>query len=124
MEKKDLKTGDWVELRRGERYMIMLDMNEGILVNKNGWIPLSEYNNDLTDKDEIKWDIVKVYTTDVYVDKYTGENLDIIWARENPKVEVSIEERIDQLVEDINEFPGLKVTRVMANGKTRCILID
>lgn len=62
MTKSDLKDGMIVEVRNGNKFIIIGDR----IVNDNGWMPLDEYDEDnLTnanwESDNEEWDIVKVY---------------------------------------------------------------
>lgn len=56
MELKDLKNGMIVELRKGNRFIIVNNYMLG-----DTWYILDGYNNDLTDKHDEKNDIVKIY---------------------------------------------------------------
>jgi hypothetical protein len=68
MIKSDLRTGMFVEIKEGEKYIVLLGTYEGDrLVNiKNGcYIGFDEVNEDLTTATESKGlDIIKVYSND------------------------------------------------------------
>lgn len=57
MELKNLKTGMVVKLRNGDYYMVI----GNYLINNSGWDSFSEYNDDLTSKNNAKFSIVEVY---------------------------------------------------------------
>lgn len=99
--KADLKNGMIIEHRDGDKYMVIDDR----LVQEEGFFPLSDYNDDLTDNKYKKYDIVKVYKpiTDRIFDTYdlfSTDNLDLIWEREEVK---------EMTVAEIEEKLGYKV---------------
>ena len=57
MKKSDLKSKMCVELRNGERYMVVDD----VLLKKNGFHMLKNYNEDLKHSLFSDYDIIKVY---------------------------------------------------------------
>lgn len=105
MKKSDLRTGMIVSLRNGESYYVMLntgftwhDQND-VLVHKvvyeTGWMPLCQYNEDLTyhdDPDSILpsaseeedrlWDIVQVDACREAVYLFQPNHYHTIWTRE------------------------------------------
>ena len=62
MTKSDLKTGHIVTYRNGNKRKVLLNSCLGgdILVAQDGWMPLNRFNEDLTNKDNHNFDIVKV----------------------------------------------------------------
>ena len=68
MKKNDLKSGMLIESRRGKIGIVMLNTPEGDAIVGNGtkgenqtWKPLSEFTEDLKDKHDSIYDIVRVY---------------------------------------------------------------
>ena len=97
--KDDLKTGMVVEMKCGRQYMVMLNTPyEDALIDRNGFLKLSDYNNDLKMKDIHAecWDIVKVFKplenapgAMAFENWHTSETL---WEREEPPIEITIDE--------------------------------
>jgi hypothetical protein len=89
MNKNQLKNGDVVELRLGNRYFVF----ENFLIRKGGYQDLNDYNLNLECKDGEDWDIMKVYRR---VDNHYGlgfegaldlYNHELFWERkEKPKL--------------------------------------
>lgn len=80
MKKSDLKYGNVVELRSGDKYFVYLyHLKALIRLNTSAWINLISYHEDLTDTDgDVEFDIMKVYKD------YTCKEL--LWERkEKPK---------------------------------------
>lgn len=89
MNKDDLKYGNVVELRNGNKYLYNNIINKHQLINFNGigYLDLESYNDNLSYKEEIssEFDIMKIYRD------YTCEYL--LWERkEKPKL--SYDEKI------------------------------
>ena len=90
--KDSLLTGMKVVLRNGEGYIVMrnctsiLEPNADLLVGNhyNGNINLDEYDNQLTNKKEIKYDIMRVYIPS-YISStpFTNKEWKLFWARAN-----------------------------------------
>ena len=75
MTKDELKNGMVVEIRKGVKYLVSGD----ILVRDKGFVPLSEFNNDLTaTQEQDEFDIVKVYDITHRLD-FT--DLTLLWER-------------------------------------------
>ena len=87
--KNDLKPGMVVECKDGFRYMVITEtvdtpggLENGILISANGWMPLSEYNNDLS-YGYSSFSIEKVYKSDIYgLTAMLKDANEIIWERE------------------------------------------
>ena len=79
MEKKDLKNGMIVEIRKGDKFLIL----SGRMVNKTEHVVCSHYNDDLTDNQNREYDIVKVYKCLPITlnDLFEDYNLELIWKR-------------------------------------------
>lgn len=100
MKKSDLKTGMVVEIRNGEKYLVMLnpDCKDKELINfKGGYMPLSNYNNELMLKKFNKgFDIVKVYSvgSSIYWLLSDKERMEfkLIWKREEETKEMTVEQ--------------------------------
>lgn len=75
IKKSDLKTGAIVELINGDKYMLFLDVENSYTKNMlvslkdGGYLSLDDYNDDLKDRDNSKYDIVKICQND-----YVGDN--------------------------------------------------
>jgi hypothetical protein len=81
MKKSDLKTGMVVELKTGEKYMVILDsvktiegITNGILIANDGWIPLSNYNENLENPECTDYNVIAVYNPNVCGFKYMFDN--------------------------------------------------
>lgn len=76
MKKSDLKSGAIVEIRRGNKYMLLLDTKNRycknclISLGNGGYLNFDEYNDDLKDRDDSEYDIVKICQYD-----YVGDNI-------------------------------------------------
>ena len=97
MKKSDLRNGAIVELRKGDKYMLFLDVENSYAKNMlvslkdGGYLDLDDYNDDLKDSDNAKYDIVKICQND-----YVGDNIhshilkqdedDWTWVREEEVV--------------------------------------
>ena len=77
MKKSDLKHGNVVELRNGNKYLF--DDDDFINLIGDGYLPLDNYHEDFTDIDgEVEFDIMKVYKD------YTC--IELLWERKVPKL--------------------------------------
>lgn len=90
--KDSLLTGMKVVLRNGEEYIVMrnctsiLEPNADLLVGNdyNGNINLDAYDNQLTNKEEIKYDIMRVYIPSfIRSTPFTNKEWKLFWARVN-----------------------------------------
>ena len=114
MKKKDLKSGMWVELRNGDRYMVIKDCETAsagkqqfCLITNNGYLVSDEYTDCLTcsDREYDEFDICAVYSTNgdaVSAKTYTGEYMSIIWERNDSQE--GIRAKIDELRRIIDEL--------------------
>lgn len=84
--KSDLKTGMWIELRDGDKGMVLLNTNSGdIFSGHDLWGSLSEYKDDLTSKHSKQFDVVRIYQPSAnryYYNIEIGIGLKTIWQRE------------------------------------------
>ena len=75
MKRSDLRNGSIVELRKGDKYMLFLDVENSstknmlVSLKDGGFLNLDDYNDDLKDRDNRKYDIVKICQND-----YIGNN--------------------------------------------------
>jgi hypothetical protein len=98
MKKSELKTGMWVECRGGYRASVMLDTPHGDIATNGGtYVRLDETLEDLTDKDEKKYDIIKVFKPLTQVSCASGALLTLIWEREPQPIEMTLEEACKKL---------------------------
>jgi hypothetical protein len=81
MKKSDLKTGMVVELKTGEKYMVILDsvktiegIANGILIADDGWIPLYNYNENLENPECTGCNVIAVYNPNVCGFQYIFDN--------------------------------------------------
>lgn len=79
MKKSDLKTGMIVETRGRRRYIVLLETGlpgreNNILCNKDGWNPLSSYDEDMKNSIDRGFDIVRVWKPEIaaYVGRITN----------------------------------------------------
>ena len=97
MKKSDLKTGMIVELRDGQKGMILESVGEfGTLIQgRNGWASLSRYNNDLTVRcPSNSLDVIRVYRPNriSQIVQARWEAQELVWEREEPR-STSIKEK-------------------------------
>lgn len=101
--KFDLENKMVVELKNGLKGIIV----DNLIIGKNFFSDLSEYNDDLTNFGE-NLDIVKVYDTWAYMgfeDYLNDNNLAFVWEREEPvkMTKEEIEEELGYKIEIIEE---------------------
>jgi hypothetical protein len=88
MKKSELKTGMTVCLVNNQKYMVLLDTNEGDnLITKDGWMRLSDYKNDLTFLRSNEYDIKEVYkpTHQYQLEFNCWDKMELIWERKEEK---------------------------------------
>lgn len=104
--KSDLKAGMWVETRNGSQYLVLTDVNtmyygqqKLVGINNCGFVIGSEFNNDLTYKDNLDCDIMKVWGSVVNSNTYNFVDLqsDLIWERKKASVKTKL--TLEQLAE-------------------------
>lgn len=83
-EKTNLKNGLIVTTRENRTYMVVLDVvvrgaHSNIIVSEQGYIPLSSYNEDLTNQVSNDKDIIKV---EIFNDVTKPKDRYLIWQRE------------------------------------------
>lgn len=85
MTKSDLENGMIVELRDGNKYLI----HDNLLLTKDGYIRLNNYNEDLTleNRNQNRFDIIRIYESVPYslMGIFKDEYLSLIWKREECK---------------------------------------
>lgn len=95
MTKKDLRTGMVVEIRNGAKYTVMLNAqsgtdNDDILANhEGGFVRLSNYRDDLSDKNNDDFDIIRVFEHFGLgaLLKFNDRDMKVLWERDHePKV--------------------------------------
>lgn len=92
MEVEDLKIGYVLEMKDGNFAMVLPTDGYQLCVSGEGtWFPLERFDEDLC-YDTSK--VVKVWglTTPRLARHITSENRDLLWEREIPKVEMTIEQ--------------------------------
>lgn len=102
MKKSDLKTGMVVEVRNGEKYLVMLNpdcVDRDLISFSGGFMELSTYDDNLTDSSgDDDWDIVKVYRIGANIcwilsNKDSAmQGAELIWERTEEPVEMTIAE--------------------------------
>ena len=100
--KADLKNGMIVETANEYRYLVLEDN----FINENGFMVISDYNDDLTINSEpYKWNINKIYKSLAYNTNciFKDDYLTLIWVRkEKPKpIEMTLEEVCEALGREI-----------------------
>ena len=114
MNKSDLKNGMVLELRNGERYMVVGEY----WIRQNAWIDPDDYNEDLAIKGDTKadrqFDVVRVYRPHQYdaiaVMEKKKDTSKLVWERKEPmKMTVKeIEKALGypvEIVADSEELP-------------------
>lgn len=106
MTKADLKTGMVVELRNGDKFLVMLnpDCEDRELISfYGGFMKLNNYDDNLNDNEgDAEYDIIKVYTAETSICRLfessngKGLRLTLLWERSEVK-EMAIEEIEEQL---------------------------
>ena len=104
--KSDLKDGMVVDIRNGNRYIVI---NDGLRRNDT-WLAINPYLDDLTRKKTKEYDVMKVYTTVGNTLEYMFDDLFLKLVWERP------EEYIEMTVAEIEEKLGYKV-KVIADEK-------
>ena len=116
--KKDLKSGMWVELRNGDRYMVIEDCDTMFygkqrfcLITNDGYLTSDEYTDCLTcsDSEQNEFDICAVYSTSGDVingNTYTGEDMNVIWERETEEAKQikEMQVKLEEMKKAYNEL--------------------
>ena len=104
--KSDLKAGMWVETRNGSQYLVLTDVDtmyygqqKLVGINNCGFVIGSGFNHDLTYKDNLDCDIMKVWGSVVNSNTYNFVDLqsDLIWERKEVPVKTKL--TLEQLAE-------------------------
>lgn len=94
MKKSDLKSGMVVEVRNGDRYLLIEDSGEIFLLGYDGFNYMHSYEEDLTMISNPDYDIVRVWSSFPAGFKYLAA-LDpecaVVWTREETR-EITAEE--------------------------------
>lgn len=107
--KKDIRSGDVVELRRGDRYVVLLDDSRanpfrGIgISDRRGWADFCIWNDDMTHPDYSRLDVVKVLRTKsphIAPWNATDDEMDVVFDRT---------EITELTVAEVSELLGFKV---------------
>ena len=128
--KADLKDGMVVAYANGERRLVL----NNFLIGKDGYFDLSNYSENLKDKNSSDRDIVRVFkinivTTLDYI--FRTENLELIWERTESKKMTTEEmrQKLEDLTgENIEVEPSkeemIGIIKIYCNGRlcTTCIL--
>lgn len=133
MKKSDLRSGDIVKTREGDKYIVLLNTklyrSNNLLINlkKGGFLALEDYNNDLLHDYSSDFDIIAVCS-----ENYTGDNLakhGLIegykteeywtWERGEMKTEDTTKDTMEKL-ENLYKEVILIAGRINATGKTLC----
>ena len=82
MKKSELKTGMWLKRRNGDLAMVLLNTENGdICSGIETWYPLDHTNEDLTDKYDVQFDIVKIMQPLSNHSYYNYDEHNVIWER-------------------------------------------
>ena len=98
MKKTDLKVGMVVKLRCGELHMLMPCGNakyDLVLFDGNGWLRFNDFEDDLTDKDDTNYDIMKVYGFSHYANQvmsFKTNERELLWERKEEKKKMTVSE--------------------------------
>ena len=104
MKKSDLKSGMWVELRNGNRYLIMTNVdtlyhgnNRIVGIRDGGFQVFSKYSDDLLSGLLNSYDVMKVFFNGgITGSTYSFKNMPILWERKE-HTELSISEIEEKL---------------------------
>lgn len=100
MNKKDLKSGMFVETAIEGNYLVVLDfLGKGdVLINDTGWMCLSSYSNDLTmiDREGEDYDIVKVFENGRTITSFIENRSQLLWEKPEP-IEYTMEELTEKI---------------------------
>lgn len=137
MKKSDLRSGDIVKTREGDKYIVLLNTkfyrSDNLFINlkKGGFLALEDYDNDLLHNYNSDFDIIAVCSKD-----YAGDNLKKhgliegytkydywTWEREETKKENTTKETMEKL-ENLYKEAEQRVTiisgKINATGKILC----
>ena len=85
-----------VELRNGERYLVV----RNLLMGENDNFKKEDFTNDLTNHGSHKYDIVRIYESIFRIGVLQNKNLDIFWERKPEKMtKEEIEEALGYEIE-------------------------
>ena len=105
MTKNDLKDGMIVELRKGEKRLVLYTK----LLSLNGYDNISSYTEDLKHKNYNDYDIVKIYIGQAYRIDEIFKNVSLIWERkEKSEAELKLEQIQQQIIDMENKTAELK----------------
>ena len=120
MTKNDLKDGMIVELRKGEKRLVLYTK----LLSLNGYDNISSYTEDLKHKNYNDYDIVKIYKGQAYRIDEIFKNVSLIWERkEKSESEINLEKiqtQIEKLNKSVEEFKN-EVTKLVCQNIERKI---
>lgn len=124
MTKNDLKDGMIVELRKGEKRLVLYTK----LLGLNCYDNISSYTEDLKHKNYNDYDIVKIYKGQAYRINEIFKNVSLIWEREEKseseiKLE-KIQEQIEKLNKSVEELENEVTKLVCQNIKWNSFLSD
>ena len=113
INKEDLKTGDIIETREGNRYLILEMDNERfnkVAVRDSGFIVIDEYKENLIEGDSLfkELDIMKVYKPNRCITLcFLKEETNIEWTWERDKKDNELTKKIvSAITETLNEMLG------------------
>lgn len=120
MTKSDLKDGMVVELRKGDKRLVLYTK----LLSLNCYDNISSYTEDLKHKKYNDYDIVKIYKGQAYRIDEIFKNVSLIWERkEKSESEINLEKiqkQIDILNKSVEEFKN-EVTKLVCQNIERKI---
>lgn len=107
--KADLKNGMVIEYSNGKRRLVL----NNYLIGKDGYYELSQYRENMKDKEDSDRDIMRVFTISIVttLDRiFHIENLNLIWERKETK-KMTVEEMKNKL----EELTGEKIEVELSN---------
>lgn len=107
--KADLKNGMIIEYSNGKRRLVL----NNYLIGKDGYYELSQYRENMKDKEDSDRDIMRVFTISIVttLDRiFHIENLNLIWERKETK-KMTVEEMQNKL----EELTGEKIEVELSN---------
>jgi len=87
MKKFQLQTGMRVEVRNGDKFVVMKDMRDNddsiVVLGKPGYLPLSNYTDSLIDRDgDNEWDIMNIFNVNHQTSSLSScATLSFLWER-------------------------------------------
>lgn len=114
MKKSDLRNGAIVEIRKGDKHVLLLNTKNSycknclVSLDDGGYLSFDDYNDDLKDCDDSEYDIVKICQHE-----YVGDNIrcHILKQNENDWTWIRVEETV-MTISEIEEKLGISNLKI------------